>query len=86
MRIIALTLDPQAPKPSKATPETRPVDPRPNPKLYKPETLNPKPENLSLSGSPECQVLSDVAETENLGESMFTRLVTQGVRPGSQLA
>ena len=29
-----------------------------------------------------CKVLSDVAETENLGESMFTRLVTQGVRPG----
>lgn len=33
----------------------------------------------------QCQlpptVLSDVAETENLGESMFTRLVTQGVRP-----
>ena len=28
------------------------------------------------------QVLSDVAETENLGESLFTRLVTQGVRPG----
>lgn len=33
----------------------------------------------------QCQlpptVLSDVAETENLGESLFTRLVTQGVRP-----
>jgi len=33
----------------------------------------------------QCQlpptVLSDVAESENLGESMFTRLVTQGVRP-----
>jgi hypothetical protein len=33
----------------------------------------------------QCQlpptVLSDVAETQNLGESLFTRLVTQGVRP-----
>merc|ERR1740121_3458003 len=33
----------------------------------------------------QCQlpptVLSDVAENENLGESLFTRLVTQGVRP-----
>mmetsp|Transcript_80590 Transcript_80590/g.218237 ORF Transcript_80590/g.218237 Transcript_80590/m.218237 type:complete len:982 (+) Transcript_80590:170-3115(+) len=33
----------------------------------------------------QCQlpptVLSDLAENENLGESMFTRLVTQGVRP-----
>jgi len=33
----------------------------------------------------QCQlpptVLSDVAETEDLGESLFTRLVTQGVRP-----
>jgi len=33
----------------------------------------------------QCQlpptVLSDVAENDNLGESLFTRLVTQGVRP-----
>jgi len=33
----------------------------------------------------QCQlpptVLSDVAESENLGESLFTRMVTQGVRP-----
>ena len=29
------------------------------------------------------EVLSDVAETENLGESLFTRLVTQGVRLAS---
>jgi len=33
----------------------------------------------------QCQlpptVLSDVAQSENLGESLFTRLVTQGVRP-----
>lgn len=30
------------------------------------------------------EVLSDVAETENLGESLFTRLVTQGVRPAER--
>ena len=29
-------------------------------------------------------MLSDVAETENLGESLFTRLVTQGVRPAER--
>ena len=35
-------------------------------------------------GGAHSQVLSDVAETENLGESMFTRLVTQGVRPEAE--